>query len=272
MIQQKEGAKGRSFTATCVGIATADGLWETNGKTIRPVWAMFAGSDAELRPFVTNLRLGRKADRHSNHSSRGGDEERLEFLKSVGYQVTWQRETEGSIVTLFHPDLFRLDPGMVDPAGIQFVLLVPTDWSEAQTVEVEAAVTHVRALAPTVDPCFLESLVPTAYLFAAFLDRRTRCPLVSDGRFYLQLLVASLDQGLASLAGNCARYNQDRREWGHNSRHGFNVEVGGERYSRESIETIGLRHAISFHASHEQFEAFLAEQVALFFERAVTPP
>jgi hypothetical protein len=227
---------------------------------------MFAGSDAELRSFTTNLRLGRKAERLSNFRSRGGDEERLEFLKTVGYQITWQRESEGAIATLFHPELFRLDPGMVDPAGIQFVLLVPADWEAAQAVEVTAAVDHVRALAPKVDPSFLERLVPTAYLFAAYLDRRTRCPLVADGRFYLQLLVASLDQGLASLPGNCARYDSHRSEWGHNGRHGFNLEVGGERYSRDGIETIGLRHAISFHASHEQFEVFLAEQVSLFFD------
>jgi len=73
------------------------------------------------------------------------------------------------------------------------------------------------------------------------------------------------------LPGNCARYGSDRGEWGHNARHGFNLEVGGERYSREGIETIGLRHAISFNSSHEVFEMFLAEQVALFFG-AVTPP
>lgn len=277
MIQQKEGAKGRSFAATCVGVATADGLWASGGKTIRPVWAVFAGSEGELRPFVTNLRLGRKAERLSNFRSRGGDEERLEFLKTVGYQITWQRESEGAIATLFHPELFRLDPGMVDPAGIQFVLLVPADWSAAQAVEVTPAVDHVRALAPKVDPSFLQRLVPTAYLFAAYLDRRTRCPLVADGRFYLQLLIAALDHGLASLPGNCARYDSHRSEWGHDGRHGFNLEVGGERYCRDSIETIGLRHAISFSAAHDVFEVFLAEQVALFFDHratalAVTPP
>lgn len=231
---------------------------------------MFAGSDAELRSFITNLRLGRKAERQGNH--RGSDEDRLEFLKSVGYQITWQRELEGAIATLFHPDLFRLDPGMVDPAGIQFVLLVPKDWSDAQAVVVRPAVDHVRALAPAVDPSLLEGLVPTAYLFAAYLDRRTRCPLVADGRFYLQLLVAALDQGLASLPGNCARYNSGRSEWGHNPRHGFNFEIGGERYCRDNIKTIGLKHAISFSASHEVFEAFLAEQVSLFFGRRLSHP
>lgn len=112
--------------------------------------------------------------------------------------------------------------------------------------------------------------MPTAYLFAVCLDRRTRCPLVASGSFYLQLLIAALDQGLGSLPGNCARYNSARGESGHNHQHGFNLEVGGERYCRDSIETIGLVHAISFHSSHERFERLLAEQVALFFEQ--TPP
>jgi hypothetical protein len=223
-----------------------------------------------------NLKMGRKAEKFSNFRSRGGDEERLEFLKSVGYQVTWQREPEGVLVTIYHPELFRLDPGMVDPTGVNFVLLVPADWSAAQRVDVDAAVRHVQSLrvegSPNVDVALLESLVPTAYLFAAYLDRRTRCPLVASGAFYMQLLIAALEQGLASLPGNCARYNSHRSEWGHSHFHGFNLEIGGERYCRDSIETVGLQHAISFHASHERFEAFLAEQVVLFFQRTSGKP
>jgi hypothetical protein len=268
VIQPKDEGKGRSFSATCVAFATADSLWESGGKTIRPVWAMFATSDAELKPFMANLKLGRKAEKASNaHQRRGGDEERLEFLKSAGYQITWQRAEEGSIATIFHPDLFRLDPGMVDPSGIKFVLIVPTDLSDAQQLDVESAVKHVHPMFPTLDVAFLSSLVPTACLFAAFLDRRTRCPLVADTRFYLQLLVASLDRGFASLPGRNARYNNTDRDWGLHSGHGFNLEIGGQSYARQGIETIGLKHAISVFGSHEVFEAFLADEVTLFFER-----
>lgn len=284
VIEPKEGAKGRSFSATCLAFATADSLWESGGKTIRPAWAMFAGSDAELRPFMTNLRLGRKAELASNQNRRGGDEDRLEFLKSAGYQITWQREPEGTIATIFYPDLFRLDPGMVDPTGIKFVVLAPTDWSKAQRVDVTPAVQHVQSMlrrvpklrerdyrlegrASKLDADFLAGLVPTAYLFAAFLDRRTRCPLVADGRFYLQLLIAALDQGLASLPGNNARYNSSRDDWGHNTRHAFNMQIGGKQYAKEGPETIGVKHAISFLATHEVFETFLAEQVTTFFGR-----
>ncbi len=267
VIQPKSEGKGRSFAATCVALVTADSLWETGGKTVRPVWAMFATSDAELKPFMANLRLGRKAEKASNANRSHGDEDRLEFLKSAGYQVTWQRAEEGSLATIFYPELFRLDPGLVDPSGIKFVLLVPTDWSETQQVDVSSAVKHVHTLAPTLDVDLLSSLVPTAYLFAAFLDRRTRCPLVADGRFYLQLLVASLHYGFASFAGRNARYNPHREDWGHHPKHRFNVEIGGDSYSRESIETIGFQHAISVLGKHEEFEAFLAEQVTLFFDR-----
>lgn len=266
VIQPREGHKGRSFQASCVAFVTANTLFtEAQGaSTIRPVWAMFASTEAELRPFAANLRLGRKAEKEGQ-SRRGGDGERLEFLKSVGYLMSWQRESEGSLVTLYHPELFRLDPGLVDPNGISFVLLVPSDWSDAQRVDVASNVRHVQALYPKLDASYLASLVPTAYLFAAYLDRRTRCPLVADGKFYMQLLLAALDTGLASLPGNNARYHSHRDDWGHNNRHHFDLEIGGDSYSRESLETIGIKHAVSFHASHATFEAFVAEQVTSFF-------
>lgn len=265
-IESKKGQKGRSFRATPVAMVTANALWDEglNGKTIRPVWAMFAGTEQQLRPFVANLKAGRKAEPSNNH--RGGDDDRLEFLRSVGFVTSWQREPEGSLVTLFHPELFRLDPGLVDPQAIRFVLLVPADWSDAQGVDVTSAVRHVHSLAPQLDVSYLSRLVPTAYLFAAYLDRRTRCPLVADGRFYLQLLVAALDVGFASLPGSDLKYNPDRGEWGHHRSHCFNVQLGGS-YDRLQLGDVGLAQAISFKASHESFESFLAEQVTSYFAR-----
>lgn len=268
VIQPKTEGKGRSFSATCVALITAYGVFPEGceGKTIRPVWALFAGTDAELRSFAANLKGGRKAEEHGH--SRKGDDDRLEFLRSVGYQTAWQREPEGSLVTFYHPELFRLDPGLIDPAGIGFVLLVPTDWSQAQQVEIAGPVKHVRALSPNVDESLLSSLVPTAYLFAAYLDRRTRCPLVTDGRFYLQLLIAALEQGIASLPGNnIARSSYYGGEWGRHAHHSFDIQIG-ESSDRLGLESIGLQHAISVRADHKAFEEFLAEQVTLFYKRA----
>jgi hypothetical protein len=259
VIQPQEGKKGRSFRATCVAAVTADALFpEGCGTTIRPVWAMFAGSDAELRPFVANLRLGRKAERYTqSYNRRGGDSERYEFLKSIGYHMAWQREAEGSLVTLYHPELFRLDPGMVNPTGISFVMLVPKEWAAAQRLNVQEVVQHVLPLC-RLSTQILESLVPTAYLFAAYLDRRTRCPLIADGRFYLQLLIAALDQGLASFPGHNFRWPSSRDDWGYVKSHGF---------TSDGLNTVGIIHAIAAKASHRDLESFLSDQVSEYFDR-----
>lgn len=267
-IQPQDEKKGRSFHATCVAIVTANYLLdESNGETIRPVWGMFAGSEAELRPFMANLRLGRKAEPWSN---RDGNSKRVEFLKSSGFGISWQRETEGALATIYHPELFRLDPGMVDPKGLKFVMLVPTDWASRQGVDKEGAVKHLRKLQAPLSDEELAALLPTAYLFASYLDRRTRCPLIADGRFYLQILCAALHIGLASFPGSQLRSYGSREAWGFNTKLGFNAVVGGLEGSYYgnglNLTDINICHAIAFSETHETFEKFLSEQVELFFQ------
>lgn len=216
--------KGRSFSAHCVALVRDDRLWASgNSDNIRPIWAQFVGSDAALRPFATNLMLGRKLEASGSRRSSS----RIECLKSAGYQLAWQRESEGTILTAYLPDLFRLDPGMVDPEGARFVMLTPRWWLEAQTL-------------PAVDA--------RASLFAAMLDRRTRCPLPADVLFCQQLLAAALDQGLAQTPG-------DRSV---NYSHSF---------AAEGLEHAGLdpEGSIAFSASHETLEMFLAKQCAAYF-------
>lgn len=254
IIAPQEGKKGRSFMATCVAMMTANSLWEGSGSdNIRPVFAVFAGTDGELKPFMTNLRLGRKADLFNTYRNRSGD--RIEFLKSEGFYMTWQRETLGSLATIFHPDLFRVDPGMVDPRGIQFILTVPQDWYASQRLEKASVVQHVRRLMPTfkLTDEELEKLVPAAYLFAAYLDRRTRCPLIADGRFYLQILCSALEVGMASFPGTDVKYG---RTDGFCGRFGFHA-VG--------LDDIGISHAIAVHTPHTAFEEFLANEVTKYF-------
>jgi hypothetical protein len=260
VIQKSDSEKSRQFQATLVSAVAANALFEegANGSTIRPVWAMFAGTDTELRPFTMNLRLGRKAEPLKAHYSKTGDSERIEFLKSVGFQVVWQREAEGTLVTLYHPDLFRLDPGMVDPLGASFILLVPSYWAATQKLDLDSLVGYAMELGHPLEEDFLMALAPTAYLFAAYLDRRTRCPLVADGRFYMQILLSALSQGLASFPGEGFRWGWEREGWGFHSRFGFKAQ---------GLDNIGLEQAICFSCSHETLEKFLAGEVEAFFEK-----
>ena len=147
-IEPKDEGKGRTFRATLLASVEADSMWEgglTGTDDARPVWAMFAASDAELRPFQANLATGRKiiVGKEGSHYRRRSD--KIELLKTAGYQYTWQREAEGSILTACMMDLFRRDPGMVDPTGACFVVMPTEAWLASPKVDkVDEIVAHAR--------------------------------------------------------------------------------------------------------------------------------
>ncbi len=278
-IEPKVAGKGRTFRATYLASASADKLWEggetDTGDIERPVFAVFAGSDAELRPFVANLMLGRRGlvGENSNYGRRRV--KGFEFLKSAGFRYLWQREDEGTIVTVYLPELFLMDPGMVDPKVAKFVLLPSASWAARQEIDAAPIMKHARRLssvkkanklpddqyareqfeAPLPDDK-LASLVPTAYLFAAFLDRRTRAPLLADGRFYLQVMLACLDKGLAS--------------WSPTREHYYGNALFGEHKALAFVEygttDAGYLPGLAFKASHDELEALLAREVTTYFE------
>lgn len=238
---QKEG-KGRAFSATLVSYVECQAISQRGNDTIRPIYMALAGTDQELRSFVANLRTGKKAEDASGYRR---SKDKYEVLKSAGFQVSWQRHAKGTLVNLFAPDVFCLDPGMVDPKGVEFVLLPAKRWLKESDVAVpdvvpDERVDDVRRLAP---------------LFMAYLDRRTRCPLIPDPRFYVRVLAHALDEGLAVFSQTSAtRYSQ---AWGESSRY---VEYG--------VEEIGHAPGVFFSASHEALESFLAQQVQAFFQEA----
>lgn len=264
VISPPSEGKGRAFQALCLAAIKADCLWpggETATQDFRPVWVMFAGSDNSVRPFVANLTLGRKAefdDKGSNYffcGARGAN--RMEILRSAKFQTVYQRETEGTLVTSFLPDLFKLDPGMVDVSGIRFIVLPTREWFLKQTMDVRNIVAYAMRLGYPVDEGQLATLIPISFLFAAYLDRRTRCPLLSDDRFYIQLLLACLSEGLASWGSAAEHSYHTAPEFGRHSRFMF-YEYG--------TADVGLLPGIACKASHEDMETMLAAQVQRFFD------
>ena len=289
-IEPKDEGKGRTFRATLLASVEADSMWEgglTGTDDARPVWAMFAASDAELRPFQANLATGRKiiVGKEGSHYRRRSD--KIELLKTAGYQYTWQREAEGSILTACMMDLFRRDPGMVDPTGACFVVMPTEAWLASQKVDkVDEIVAHARhgfvesllkryaglgdyeKRSSSVEKYAqdhgypvteesLRALVPLAFLFCAYLDRRIRAPLVSDGRFYLQLLLACLNAKLASWPSD-----PERSASYQNDAYGVNTSL---RFHATDIAQVGLARPIAFKASHDQIKELLSEEVDHYF-------
>ncbi len=254
---QKEG-RGRSFRAIPIAMVTASRLWGGGGDdSIRPIWIMMAGSEEEIRPFAANLRLGKKAVLKSGNGNwRRRGETKVELLKSAGYQFAWQRTAEGSVLTAFLPEFFRLDPGMVDPKGIQFCVLPSKQWVASQALDPRPAVDHMMRLDPGLPRERLTELAPVAALFCAYLDRRTRCPLINDQRFYLQVLCAALADGVASFSTPVGHYYGEVG-WGQHKFFGF---------EEEDTADVGLLPGVACSAEHVAIEKLLAEQAQIYFK------
>lgn len=257
IITDPDTRRARTFEAVCVGSVLANRLIEVSaGNTDRPVWACFAGPDQQLRAFMANVRLGRRMDLVSSQYQYRKNN-RFEFLKTGGFQVTWQVEPEGSIATIYVDDLFRLDPGMVDPEGIRFILMPTETWLSDQDIAIEPGRRAIQArTGKVVDARFIR----LASLFCAYLDRRTRCPIVNDPVFHAQLLYACLKAGLVILPDRVDPY-------------GFDFERPRYRHTDEFVQTgtdqIGIGPGLCFRSSHEDFETVLAGETTRYFDRAV---
>lgn len=266
---EERDKKSRAFAASLFAWVEADGLWEggdADTEVRRPVYAVFGCADGEASAFAANLRCGRRCEVHNGdtgnkHARTKG--ERWEFMRSARYEYRTQRHVDVNAVALqvFLPGLLRIDGGgMVDKEGAAFVVLPSRLWAERQSFSEAAALRHVKAMGCARDveaadiARALPAAVATGALFAAYLDRRTRCPLPSDERLYLQILVAAVDAGMAAVA-------TPRPSWGSEAAWGWSKDI---RYEEHGLARVGLLPGVAFKAKHEVLEPFLAEQVDRF--------
>jgi hypothetical protein len=296
--KQHQAVKSRQFSAELLAYVTADSLWpggQADTDNLRPIWAMLGGSEQELRAFVANLQLGHLAAIPKEGYSRSAPT-RFEFLKSGGYRYVWHKVSgltfggqEGgnspaqqlALVTIYQPELFRLDPGMVDPELCRFVMLPPLWWVERELArlredEISCAhlLAHARALGLEGWGLGFEaeeilSQVPAAAYFAAYLDRRTQKPIPDSLDFYLQLYFHALREGIATLSLHPASANPYRNDsakeaWGW-ARH-KTAKNTSQSYLEIDTHLVGLASGVAVNVTQARLDKFLAEQVRLYFE------
>jgi hypothetical protein len=252
-----DSGKGRSFRATLLAYATSKSLWAAGSHdNVRPIFAMLATTDAESLPFIRNLQAGRKATMLND--DRNAKKETFECLKSANYAYEAQRHPEGVVWTVYLPELYRVDPGMVDPAAVRFAMAPAAKWlasvdeSTARWLaglyrsdeKWRAAEEHAKRLA------ICQYVTRLASVFCERLDTRTRCPLIPDARFYALVLAAMLDAGQATLARKDT-YGSDR-EWAHS---GCNFVEWGD---------VGLMPGIAVSTTHALLEPLLAACVKTY--------
>jgi hypothetical protein len=260
-VESKEDSKGRSFRGEIVCHASANGFWEggenAGRNLIRPVFAVFACSDAEARPFAANLQCGNKAQVFSDH----GYQEKgtyWEFMRSAKYTYVQQKHPEGVFVQAYLHDLFRDDAAMVDPEEVKFILLPAKDWLAPHDKRV---MDHLQAWFSRIDwkECSvnaptdsqIETIARTCHLWARQIAVRTKLPIPNDARFFAQALAACLLYGISTFSGE-----------GRGCRPPFG-EHGG--FATEGLEQFGLSSGIATRAKHDDVAKVFAENVEIFF-------
>jgi len=253
-VRTERGRKGRTFPLTGMGLLARTGRYS---EAQRPTWAAFACEEGALRPILANILGGLRIERGGYSGSSS-----LEFPRSFGYVSRAQRLGDGvAVATVYIPSFFTLDPGLVDARNdVAFVALPDAGWSERSLLTPtdcrRAAEDVLSAGLPSDAPMWLPrtveglaQLVPLAVLVAAYLDRRTRCPLMDTPGFSLLLAIHLLSSGCGA--------------W-----------LGGERYVRGSRSADGmewwcdpgLRYCDPFvvQASAKSVEAVIANTVAAY--------
>ncbi len=221
--------KTRRFAVRLLGHATANRLWDcpTSGSVRRPVWVAYFGTEGESGPFTANFRASRKAATRN---------EVLQIPKKAPFRWTTHRVPGGVITVAYLPELFHLEPASPFAEEARFVFAPPRWWLEAQAAD----------LAPDFGDDALDAA--RAALFAAYLDRRTRLPLVRDPRFHLQLYRAALDG-----------------DWVHKPGRNPDHAV----LTSDGLTACGLDDPIAVRVGPEALARFLTEQTSTFHREEI---
>ena len=182
----KDGGKQESFRCTHLGHVKWSAVLSnpTRNGPDRPIWLSLAASPQEMRAVEANLRMGRtlKVDHRT-----------LELLKTAPYVWSRQSAPNTTVLTVYLPDIFRLDPGQVDASGVQFYVLPPKSWCDDYSAKHRDAI--ARAVASvTSDPEYTErltDLAPRAVWMLNMINSRTRCPVIREIAFALRVYRAA---------------------------------------------------------------------------------
>jgi hypothetical protein len=290
--------KTRAFRATYLAHICAN-PWRPGGEAsadaTRPAWLLFAAPERAARPFVANLQTGHRAllqPYDAGGGWRGGSPVALELLKSAGYRFLWQRVPGGAagavaLVTAYLPELFALDPGLIDPAGVAFLALTPTWWiaREQARLATDSGATaavgaHLAALGllgapwPGGGPPWtaeeLLALLPQAVHVVTYLERRTTRPLVSAPAFALQLFLAALERGILTMAhptdpGGRLPAGRPGAPAGADDRWAWGRAAAPPGFVECQTAAVGLAPPVACRVDHPTLDAFLGAEVTRYF-------
>ncbi len=288
--------KGRSFSAIEIARIENDRIWKSGtSDNKRPIFFTYAATEYGAKAFTINLRTGRVA---MDGQSSGSDV--IEFMKSDEYVWPSPQRIPSAIPggstsivqTVYLPELFDLDPGLVDRTSVRFVVMPPLRSIDAEIKKLDDSQRrdlfrmlsadgvilrgesgsgcplspHQDADSSSKEIAFSEraalALAVISSHLCARLDRRTRCPLLPDLAYRTLLTMHALKEGLATLPvdGQTTSYQmRSMGGWRGSFRHSSEFKATG-------LREIGYSTPIAFRASHTDVDQFLAQNVQHYYK------
>ncbi|PZR98909.1 MAG: hypothetical protein DLM69_07995 [Candidatus Chloroheliales bacterium] len=290
----RKGRKGRIFRAELIGYVTCPELYDEREEraSVRPLHLTLAGPDSELSVFLANfVSLGHPAKLEGQPNS-WDDPTIFECLKTLKYKVEIQKNCGRpgtSCARVYLPQFSEPKQPIGEESEVKFTCVIPTWWvDERMKAEVlpnptlcQAVITHAARLGilaeqpggdnPLGLPLKLGRdellrLVPVAYYFARFLDLNTGVPFLREPAYFVQVYLAALKAGIASLPHteySRYAYHRDRPagdDWFFARRRdllGFVTVVA---------QAMGLEQAIAVSCEAARLGEFLTQQISLYYQ------
>ena len=213
--------KGRTFGCTLLAFIEGDRFIgaDTEYDRFRPLFFSVVATEAESKYILASIRSGFELSEIRNHSSG----KRFKLLKKYGYTHTKQKIEDSIVLTFYVASLFDIDPGLVDPDHVRFVMLPDQAWVDSQPEGVDAE----------------------ALLFLSYLDRRIKYPFPPSDKFGRLLLDQCLVNRLATRSDHNTRYVTKYEEHGFenlNLPQGLGFDATQQQLGELLAETIQIWH------------------------------
>lgn len=258
---KRNDKKGRQFSCELLTVIPRS---IEQQKTIRPILAIFVGSQAEIRFVQANIRMGSKV-RVKGLSYY----DEIQFLKTENYHSIIEKNESVYALTIFDPNFMILSSGFINnsdnlqfccPTSRQYIQENKQHCTEKVKNYIDSFIIQniifynekniyanpngLIAFAMNIFRENLEENFVLAKRFVSYLENKSVLPILNDDCFIIYLFInLALNGSMSIISKNLERISLLKNS-GYISRNYFN---GSEN------------HFLTLNVNHQSFELFLAE-------------
>ncbi len=290
-IKTLKNSKGHSVTVHLEGFIAAQDFYDdrANPDSARPVWAVFSGTEDNMRGFTANLiGLGIPARLHVDGEE--GEKGRIECPRSLGYKTSsfYDPEQRGAVALRVYLPAYAVTLAPLEEGEpIKFVKTTPTDWYQEQLdwlrqqPEVSRAIVEhgerigiveggsskyqrsQLSLPIKLNSAELLELIPHAAEVLELAMQVSHTTVIPTLAFAVQLYLAALSEGLFSLP-HTAKSKQKDVQSDPDDRWFWARRRDMTSFECVGLNNIGFSHATLIGCARSQLDRLIDKQAMLY--------